>query len=80
MNCENCGAKIPVFEDRHAPSEADEGGNIPYVWWTPEPRYACSEECFRVKYLGCEPSKKLVKKKAVCPDCRALRARCPAHA
>lgn len=77
--CRSCAKPIPALEDRHTPNEDGQGGNVPYVWWTPEPNYACSEECYRVAYLGCEPSKKLEKKKAVCPDCRALRGRCAAH-
>lgn len=77
--CENCGTKIPDLEDRQAPGEDGQGGNVPYVWWTPEIHYTCSNECFRVKYLGCEPSKKLEKKKAICPNCRALKGRCPEH-
>lgn len=76
MNCDNCTVKIPSLEERH---HSDESSNVPFVWWTPEPHYACSEECYRVKYLGCEPNKKLAKKKSVCPDCRALRGRCSAH-
>lgn len=78
MKCENCGKKIPAWEDRYGiDPKNDAGTNIPFVWWTPEEHYACSEECYRVKYLGCEPSKKA--KKVVCPDCRALRARCSVH-
>lgn len=78
MNCENCAKIIPRLEERQEASQGSEG-NIPFVWWTPEAHYACSEECYRVKYLGCLPNKKLAKKKTVCPDCRALRGRCPAH-
>lgn len=77
--CQNCGKRIPRLEERHAPSDSGEGGNVPYVWWRPEQKYACSEECYRVAYLGCAPSKSVEKKKSVCHDCRALRGRCPAH-
>ncbi len=85
MQCENCGTRIPSLKERFNPDEGGEGGNCPYAWWDKDnpvsdetKHYACSEECFRVAYLGCEPSKK-AKKKAACPDCRALRARCAAH-